>query len=260
VRSLTMTKASRTKQFFTPSLRVIFRRELASYLTAPLAFVFIVIFLMLSGFFTFELGNFYFRGQADLEPFFLYHPWLYLFLIPALAMRIWAEERKTGSIELLLTFPLTIADAVVGKFLAAWVFTGMALLLTFPIWITVNYLGHPDNGAILSAYAGSWLMSGAFLSIGCCLSAATRNQVIAFILTVTVCLVFVLAGFSMVLDSFNGWLPGAAMDALAQLSFLTHFDAISRGVLDLRDILFFVVFIVYWLLATAVVIEIKKSG
>jgi ABC-2 type transport system permease protein len=255
-----MSTVSRKKQLITPALWVIFRRELASYLMAPLAFVFIVIFLMLSSFFTFELGNFYFRGQADLESFFLYHPWLYLFLVPALAMRIWAEERKSGSIELLLTFPLTIADAVIGKFLAAWIFTGMALLLTFPIWITVNYLGRPDNGAILSAYVGSWLMSGAFLSVGCCLSAATRNQVIAFILSVSVCLVFVLVGFSMVLDSFHSWLPSVVIDALAQLSFLTHFDAISRGVLDLRDVLFFVVFVVCWLLATAIVIDMKKSG
>jgi len=242
------------------AMPVILKRELHSYLTAPLAFVFIVIFLMLSGFFTFELGNFYYRGQADLEPFFLYHPWLYLFLVPALAMRIWAEERKSGSIELLLTFPLTIADAVIGKFLAAWIFTGVALLLTFPVWITVNYLGHPDNGAIVSGYAGSWLMSGAFLSIGCCLSAATRSQVIAFILSVSVSLLFVLAGFSMVLDSFHGWLPAAVIDALAQFSFLTHFEAISRGVLDVRDVLFFVVFIASWLLATATVIDMKKSS
>ena len=244
----------------TGALPVIFKRELTSYFLAPQAFVFVIIFLMLSGFFTFELGNFYFRGQADLEPFFSYHPWLYLFLVPAMAMRVWAEEHKSGSIELLLTLPLTIGDAVLGKFLAAWIFTGVALGLTFPIWMTVNYLGNPDNGVILAAYAGSWLMSGAFLAVGCCLSSATKSQVVAFILSVTVCLVFILAGFSMVLDSFHGWLPSMVIDALAQLSFLTHFDAISRGVLDLRDVLFFIVFIIFWLIATMLVIDIKKAG
>ncbi len=244
----------------TPAMLVIFRRELKSYFATPLALIFIVIFLMLSGFFTFELGSFYFRGQADLESFFSYHPWLYLFLVPAIAMRIWAEEHKSGTIELLLTLPVTVADAVVGKFLAAWIFAGLSLLLTFPIWITVNYLGDPDNGIIVAAYLGSWLMSGAFLSVGCCLSAATRNQVIAFILTITVCLVFVLAGFSVVLNSFQGWLPVVVIDVIAQLSFLTHFDAISRGVLDLRDVLFFILFIACWLFATAIVIEIKKAG
>lgn len=244
----------------TQALLPIFKRELLSYFLAPQAFVFIVIFLMLSGFFTFELGNFYFRGQSDLQPFFSYHPWLYLFLVPALAMRIWAEERKSGSIELLLTLPLTVGDAVLGKFLAAWVFTGIALALTFPIWLTVNYLGNPDNGAILAAYVGSWLMSGAFLAVGCCLSSATKSQVLAFILTVTVCLVFILAGFSMVLNSFDDWLPAFAIDTLAQLSFLTHFDAISRGVIDMRDILFFLVFIICWLVATTLVVDIKKAG
>lgn len=241
-------------------IQAIFRRELGSYFATPIAFIFIVIFLLMSAFFTFELGNFYFRGQADLEPFFSYHPWLYLFLIPAISMRIWAEERKTGSIELLLTLPITTTEAVIGKFLAAWCFTGISLLLTFPIWLTVNYLGSPDNGIIVAAYLGSWLMAGAFLAVGCCLSATTRNQVIAFILSVSVSLLLVLAGFSMVLDSFQGWLPGTMIDALAQLSFLTHFQSISRGVLDLRDLLFFVVFMVCWLWATTIVIEIRKAG
>jgi ABC-2 type transport system permease protein len=238
----------------------IFKRELIAYFSTPVAFVFIVIFLLLSGFFTFELGNFYFRGQADLQPFFSYHPWLYLFLIPAISMRIWAEERKSGTIELLLTLPITIGDAVIGKFLAAWVFSGIALSLTFPIWLTVNYLGDPDNGVILAAYIGSWLMAGAFLSLGACLSACTKNQVIAFVVSVSVSLIFVLAGFSMVLRSFEDWLPAAVVDAIAQLSFLTHFQAISRGVLDIRDVLFFVIFSACWLYATVVVIEQKKAG
>jgi len=240
--------------------RAIFYRELHSYFATPVAFIFIVIFLLMSGFFTFELGNFYFRGQADLEPFFSYHPWLYLFLIPAISMRIWAEERKTGSIELLLTLPVTTAEAVAGKFLAAWCFTGISLALTFPVWLTVNYLGNPDNGIIVAAYLGSWLMAGAFLAVGCCLSATTRNQVIAFVLSVSVSLLFVLAGFSMVLNSFQGWVPAIVIDAIAQLSFLTHFQSISRGVLDFRDILFFMVFILCWLWATVVVIEIRKAG
>ena len=173
----------------------LFRRELQSYFATPVAYVFIVIFLVLMGTFTFYLGNFYERGQADLGPFFIFHPWLYLLLVPAIAMRLWAEERKTGSIELLMTLPITPWQAVLGKYLAAWAFTGVALLLTFPIWITVNYLGDPDNGAIVAAYIGSFLMSGGFLAIGACLSATTRNQVIAFVITVVVCFVFLASGF-----------------------------------------------------------------
>ena len=174
---------------------VIMRRELGSYFATPLAYVFILIFLVLANAFTFYLGGFFERGQADLAPFFNFHPWLYLFLIPALAMRLWAEERKTGSIELLLTQPITLWEAVLGKFIAAWIFAALALALTFPIWITVNYLGTPDNGAILAGYVGSLLLAGGFLAIGSCMSALTRNQVIAFILGVVVCFVFLLAGF-----------------------------------------------------------------
>ena len=157
-----------------------------------------MIFLVLAGALTFYLGGFYERGQADLAPFFNFHPWLYLFLIPAISMRLWAEERKTGTIELLMTLPVTPWQAVLGKFLAAWAFAALALALTFPIWITVNYLGDPDNGVILAAYVGSLLMAGGFLAIGSCLSAATRNQVIAFVLTAVVCFVFLLAGFPLV--------------------------------------------------------------
>jgi len=241
-------------------IKAVGTREFKSYFATPIAFVFIVIFLMMSGFFTFELGNFYFRGQADLEPFFMYHPWLYLFLIPAVSMRIWSEERKSGTIELLLTLPITTTEAVVGKFIAAWLFSGLALALTFPIWFTVNYLGDPDNGVILAAYIGSWLMAGAFLSLGCMLSAANRNQIIAFIVTVSIGLLFVLAGFSIVLDTFEGWLPASLIDAISQLSFLTHFQSISRGVLDIRDILFFLITIVIFLIITVIVIEIKKTN
>src|SRR5215470_123844 len=184
---------------------IIMRRELASYFATPLAYVFIVIFLVLANAFTFYLGGFYERGQADLDPFFTFHPWLYLFLIPALSMRLWAEERKSGSIELLMTQPISLWDAVLGKYLAAWIFAGVALFLTFPIWITVNYLGDPDNGAIFAAYIGSLLLAGGFLAVGSCMSALTSNQVIAFILGVVVCFVLTLAGFPVVLDVFRSW-------------------------------------------------------
>ena len=238
---------------------VIFKRELTGYFATPIAYVFIVIFLFLSGIFTFYLGNFFERGQADLLPFFSFHPWLYLFLIPALAMRLWAEERKSGTIELLLTLPVTMAQAVLGKFLAAWAFTAIALALTFPIWITVNYLGSPDNGVIAAGYIGSLLMAGAFLAIGSCISAVTKNQVIAFVISVVVCLAFILSGFPMVLDFFNGWAPQVVVDAISSFSFITHFDAITKGVIDLRDLIFFISLMALWLFANAVLLEMKKA-
>lgn len=237
----------------------LFKRELKSYFATPVAYVFIVIFLVLAGVFTFYLGGFYQRGQADLQPFFDFHPWLYLFLVPAVSMRLWSEERKSGTIELLLTLPVTMWQAVLGKFLAAWAFIGIALALTFPIWLTVNYLGSPDNGVILAGYLGSLLMAGAFLAVGACLSAATKNQVVAFILTVVVCFLLLLAGFPLVLDFFRVLFPQGVVDAVANLSFLTHFVAIGKGVLDLRDILFFLLTIGFWLYASAVVIDLKKA-
>ena len=233
----------------------LFRRELQSYFATPVAYVFIVIFLVLMGTFTFYLGNFYERGQADLGPFFIFHPWLYLLLVPAITMRLWAEERKTGSIELLMTLPITPWQAVLGKYLAAWAFTGVALLLTFPIWITVNYLGDPDNGAIVAAYIGSFLMAGGFLAIGACLSATTRNQVIAFVITVVVCFVFLASGFPMVLDFFTSWAPQILVDGIASLSFLTHFESISKGVIDLRDLIYFGFLILAFLYANTIVLR-----
>jgi ABC-2 type transport system permease protein len=242
------------------NVATIFRREFASYFATPLAFVFIVIFLLLTGVFAFYLGGFYERGQADLAPFFNYHPWLYLFLIPALSMRLWAEERKSGTIELLMTLPVTLWQAVIGKFLAAWAFAAVALALTFPMWITVNYLGDPDNGTIAAAYIGSLLMAGGFLAIGACISAATRNQVIAFILTAVVCLFFfLLSGFAPVLNLFDGILPQTLIDAIASLSFLTHFGSIAKGVIDLRDLLYFGTLIIAWLIANAIVLDMKKA-
>jgi ABC-2 type transport system permease protein len=219
----------------------------------------VLIFLVLGAVFTFYIGGFYERGQADLAPFFSFHPWLYLFLVPAIAMRLWSEERKSGTIELLLTLPLTRMDAVIGKFLAAWLFTGLALALSFPLWITVNVLGAPDNGVILASYLGSWLMAGSFLAIGSCMSALSRNQVIAFITTVVVCFLFILSGFPLVLDALSGWAPRLLIDAIASMSFLTHFTAVSKGVIGLRDVLFFVSLTVAWLAATAVVIELKQA-
>ena len=238
---------------------VLFKRELISYFATPIAYVFIVIFLFLSGIFTFYLGNFFARGQADLLPFFTFHPWLYLFLIPALAMRLWAEERKTGSIELLLTLPITITEAVLGKFLAAWAFTTIALAFTFPMWISVNYLGNPDNAVILAGYVGSLLMAGGFLAIGACMSALTKNQVIAFIITAVVCLAFILSGFPLVLDFFSGWAPQIIVQTISSFSFLTHFEAISKGVIDARDIIYFLALIAFWLFATTILIEMKKA-
>ena len=241
------------------NLIVIFKRELAGYFTTPIAYIFMTIFVFLSGIFAFYIGNFFNRGQADLYSFFTFHPWLYLFLIPALAMRLWAEERKSGTIELLLTMPITTPQAVLGKFLAAWAFTGIALFLTFPIWITVNYLGDPDNGIIVASYIGSLLMAGAFLAIGSSISAFTRNQVIAFVVSAVICLLFVLSGFPLVLDFFSIWAPEFIVSAISSFSFLTHFDAITKGVIDLRDIIYFVSLIAFWLYINVVVIEYKKA-
>jgi len=242
------------------NLGIIFKRELYSYFSTPLAYVFIVIFLITNGIFTFDLGGFFLRGQADLLPFFGFHPWLYLFMVPAIAMTLWADERKTGTIELLLTLPVRLVDAVLGKFLAAWVLTGIALTLTFPIWVTVNYLGDPDNGVIVAAYLGSWFMAGGFLAIGSCVSACTKNSVIAFILTVAICFLFVIMGSPILLNTFPSWVPQWLVDAFSAMGFLTHFDSIAKGVLDIRDFLFFSVFIGGWLLASAIVIEMKKAN
>jgi ABC-2 type transport system permease protein len=242
------------------AVKAIAQRELKAYFATPLSYVFLVIYLALIGVFTFYLGGFFERGQADLAPFFNFHPWLYLFLVPAISMRLWAEERKSGSIELLMTLPITMGQAVLGKFLAAWGFISVALALTFPIWITVNYLGDPDNGVIVTAYIGSLLMAGGFLAIGACISAANRNQVVAFIITVAVCFAFLLSGFPLVLDFFSGWAPQGLVDAVSGLSFLTHFNALSRGVLDLRDVVYFLLVIAAWLYANAIVLDMKKAG
>jgi len=238
----------------------VFKREFAGYFTTPVAFVFLIIFLILSGVFTWSLGGFYDAEQADLQRFFVFHPWLYIALIPALSMRLWAEERRSGTIELLLTLPISMVGAVVGKFLAAWVFCGVALALTATNWWSVNYLGDPDNGVILASYAGSFLMAGAFLAVGSAASALSKNQVTAFVLSFSVCLLFVLAGYPPVLDALSGWAPVWLVDQVRDLSFMTHFEQITRGVLAARDLVFFVSVMAFFLYANALIVEARKAS
>jgi ABC-2 type transport system permease protein len=238
----------------------IFKREFSAYFATPLAYVFIVIFLFAMGAFTFYIGHFYQNGIASLSVFFNYHPWLYLFLVPAISMRLWAEERRTGTMELLLTLPVPLWATVAGKYLAAWAFTGVALLLTFPIWLTVNYLGSPDNGAILAGYIGSFLMAGGYLAIGSAISASTSNQVIAFVVSVVVCFLFTISGAPLVLDFFKLWAPLPLVTAISSFSFLTHFAAISSGVIDLRDVIFFFSLITLFLTINVVFVDLKKAG
>ena len=241
------------------AIGAIFRRELTGYFITPVAYVFLVIFLAMMGALTFYFGGFYERGQADLGPFFGLHPWLYAFLVPALAMRLWAEERDSGTIELLLTLPVTTAQAVIGKFLAAWAFVLFALVLTVPMWWTVNYLGDPDNGVILAAYIGSAFMAGGFLAIGSFVSALTRSQVVAFVIGFVLCFLFLMAGYPLVLDAFRGWAHQGVVDAISAMSFQAHFESIRRGVLELRDLVYFVGLIVFFLFANVTAIEMKKG-
>jgi ABC-2 type transport system permease protein len=239
------------------------RREFRAYFTTPLAAVFLVIFLFLAAFMTFNVGGLFERGQADLRPFFQFQPWLALFLVPAVSMRLWAEERRTGTIELLATLPFTIADLVLGKFLAAWGFTTLALLLTLPIWITVSWLGDPDHGVIVVGYLATALLSGAFLAIGGCVSACTKNQVIAFVLCAVVCFLILLAGFPAALDLVRSWLPGSVGEPLAQalgsISAMSHFDSMMRGVIDLRDILYFISIKAAFLYLTVIIVDWRKA-
>jgi ABC-2 type transport system permease protein len=239
---------------------IVFRREMAGYFATPLAYVFIVIFLVMAGVLTIFLGNFIGQGQADLVSFFTLHPWFYLFLIPALSMRLWAEERKSGTIELTMTLPLRLGEVVMGKFLAAWVFAGIALALTFPFWLTVNYLGNPDNGVILASYIGSWLMAGSYLAVGGFISALTRNQVIAFVVTVSVCFLFVAIGSALVIDFLQGWVSEAVLEFIRYMSFLNHFVGISKGVLDLRSIVYFISVIVLFLALNAITVDRIRSN
>jgi ABC-2 type transport system permease protein len=237
------------------------KRELGAYFTSPIAYVFIVIFLLLCGFFTFFVGGFFERHEASLvRPFFDWHPWFYLFLVPAVGMRLWAEERRVGTIELLLTMPITAWQAIVGKFLASWLFLALALVLTFPVVITVNYLGHPDNGVILTAYVGSWLMAGAYLAISCITSALTRSQVVSFIISLVVCLFLILAGFPPVINVLEQLAAPRLVDLVTSFSVMTHFEGFQKGVLDSRDILFFLSVIGFSLFTTSVILRTHRAG
>ncbi len=235
------------------------RRELGAYFSTPVAAVFLVVFVVLAGVFTFQVGQLFDRGVADLQPFFNYLPWLFLILVPAVAMRLWAEERKSGSIELLMTLPVSAGEAVVGKWLAGTLFLGVALVLTFPLWITVNVLGDPDNGIILASYLGAWVLASVFLAVGACVSALTRNQVVALVLAVAVCFVLMTAGLPLVLDAVSGYAPAAVVEAVRSLSALNHFTSISRGVLVLSDLVWAVSMVAFWLFANVAVISLKKA-
>jgi ABC-2 type transport system permease protein len=222
--------------------------------------VFLVIFLLLTGFFTFTVGNFFERGEASLVSFFTWHPWLYLFLVPAAGMRLWAEERRLGTMELLLTMPITTWQAIIGKFLASWLFLALALALTFPVVITVNYLGDPDNGVIISGYVGSLLLAGTYLAISCMTSALTRNQVISFIVSVMIALFLILAGYTPVTDLLTRWANPVIVEIIAAFSVMTHFEGFQRGVLDTRDVVFFVSMIGFALFTTGVIIRNQRAG
>ena len=241
------------------NIKTIFKRELMSYFATPVAYVFLVIFLAVMGSLAFYVGGFFTSGQATLLTFFFYHPWLYLLLIPAISMRLWAEEHKTGTIELLMTLPVSTTEAVLGKFLAAWAFAGIALGLTFPMWLSVHVLGDPDNGVIVASYIGSFVMAGAFLAIGSCISALTKNQVIACIVAATVCFLFTMSGLELVLNFFRLWAPDVLIDTVASMSFLSHFRSITKGVIDFRDIVYFASLIAFFLFANVAAVDIKKG-
>ena len=242
------------------TLGIITRRELGGYFSTPLAYVFLVIFLAGAGAVTFYMGNFFGRRQADLLAFFGFHPWLFLVLIPAVGMRLWAEERKSGTIELLMTLPVTTGQVVAGKFLAAWAFTAIAIALTFPIWISVNYLGEPDHGVIIASYLGSLLMAGALLALTSCLSALTKNQVIAFVVGAAASFIFMMSGLDIVLGLFTNWAPAYIVDLIASLSFLTHFQTITKGVVQVPSVVFFLSMMAVCLFINVQIVELKKAG
>ncbi len=238
---------------------VLAKREFAGYFTTPVAWIFLMIFVALAGMLTFYAGGFFARGQADLQSFFVFHPWLYVFLIPAVSMRMWAEERRSGTIELLMTLPVSTADLVLGKFLAAWAFVGAALFLTVPMWLTVNYLGNPDNGVIFMSYLASFLIAGTFLSVGSCVSACTKSQIVAFVSTMMACVLLTFVGSDALIDSFSGVATEKMMKLFQSLGFLIHYVSLTRGVLDVRDLLFFASFSSVFLFATVIVLDRKKA-
>ncbi len=242
------------------NVKAIAKRELGAYFASPVAYVFIVIFLLLVGFFTFNVGQFFELGEASLTSFFYWHPWLYLFLVPAVGMRLWSEERRQGTMELLLTMPITTWQAILGKFLASWAFLAIALLLTFPSVLTVNYLGDPDNGIVFAGYIGSLLLAGAYLAISSMTSAMTRNQVVSFIVSVVICLFLIIAGFGPVTDSLTSWGSAGLVDTIASFSVITHFDPFQKGIVDIRDVIFFLSVIAFALFTTGVIIRAHRAG
>jgi len=241
-------------------IATIAKRELAAYFESPVAYVFLVIFLLLAGFFTFTFGGFFDRGEASLASFFGWMPWLFLFLVPAVGMRLWSDERRLGTMELLLTLPVTAWQAILGKFLASWAFLAIALALTFPVVVTVNILGDPDNGVIVCGYVGSVLLAGAYLAVSCMTSAMTRNQVISFIVAVMLCIALILVGFTPVTDLLSRWAGPGLVEAIAGFSVLTHFDGLQKGVLDSRDILYFLSVMAFALFTTGVIIRGHRAG
>jgi ABC-2 type transport system permease protein len=242
------------------NVRTIAKRELAGYFDSPVAYVFIVIYLLLAGFFTFTFGAFFDRGEASLASFFMWMPWLLLFLVPALGMRLWSEERRSGTIELLLTLPVTPWQAILGKFLASWLFIAIAMALTFPVWVTVNWLGDPDNGVIVAGYVGSLLLAGAYLAVSGLTSAITRNQVVSFILSVVICFALVVVGFAPVTDLLARWLAPWLVEGVAGFSVLTHFDGFQKGLIDSRDFVFFASVIGFALFVTGVILRGHRAG
>ena len=242
------------------NIRAIAKRELTGYFASPVAYVFIVIFLLLCGAFTFLFGGFFERDQASLVAFFMWHPWFYLFLVPAVGMRLWSEERRQGTIELLLTMPITSLQAILGKFVASWAFLLLALGLTFPVWITVNYLGDPDNGVILCGFIGSWLMAGAYLAVSCATSAMTRTQVVSFIISVVLCLFLILAGFPPVVRLIESWASPWFVDIITSFSVISHFEGFQKGVLDFRDVIFFLSVIGFSLFTTSAILRSHRAG
>ena len=241
-----------------PPMLTTFKKEFTGYFRTPLAYVFLIIFLVISSVLTFQFGRLFERAQADLQPFFSFHPWLYLFLVSAISMKLWSEEKKVGTLELVLTLPVSMFSVVCGKFMAAWCFIGVALILTFPIWITVNYLGDPDNGVIFTSYLGSWMLASAFVAIGSFTSAITNNQVIAFVLSTVIGFCFIMLGFPLITNHLSTWLPSAIVDLTVHTSILYHYQAISRGILSIGDIMYFKIFCLGWLLATTAILEIGK--